>query len=73
MHLSHSHLEQRQFFSKQFPQLHLIQSQLVHLQLFIALKFYDSLSRLISLIKDTLYYISFLYDCQCWLCRICRN
>ncbi len=57
MHLSHSHLEQGQFFSKQFPQLHLVQSQLVHLQLFITLKFYGSLSRLISLIKDTLYFI----------------
>ena len=63
MHLSHSHLEQGQFFSKQFPQLHLVQSQLVHLQLFITLKFYGSLSRLISLIKDTLYFV-FLYDCQ---------
>lgn len=57
MHLLHSHLEQEQLFSKQFPQLHLLQSQLVHLQLFILLKFYGSLSRLINIIKDTLYLV----------------
>jgi hypothetical protein len=60
VHVSHSHLEQGQFFSKQFPQLHLVQSQLVHLQLFITFKFYGSLSRLINFLKDTLYFV-FLY------------
>ncbi len=55
MHLLHSHLEQGQLPFRQFPQLHLVQSQLVHLQLFMILKFYGSLSRLINIIKDTFF------------------
>lgn len=39
MHLVHSHLEQEQLFSKQFPQLHVVHSQLVHLQVFMTFKF----------------------------------
>ena len=59
--MSHSHLVQGQLFSKQFPQLHL-----VHLQLFITFKFYNSSSRLINLIKDTFFCVAFYMPANNW-------